>query len=173
MPEDGNTTDSQDSQQPGAGGTPAGGGTPQTWDQVVEALPEGQRALYEQHTQGLRSALQSEREQRQDLAKQLREATQQLEEGSQARQQLEQLTGQAEAASRRAAFFEEAARTETGCSNPRLAWLAAQELDAFDRRGNVDWEALRKQFPELFGKQTQTPPGNAGSDYPRFPFLPK
>ncbi len=139
-----------------------GGETPENWEQFLEGQPEGVRTLYEAHTQGLRSALQSEREQRSDLARQLREATGQLEEGSEAREALERLNGQLESAQRRADFYEEAARPEIGCTNPRLAFLGAQEVEAFDRRGNVNWERLKEQFPELFG-QSRTPPANAGS----------
>jgi len=129
---------------PGAGnggqggqGNQGNGGTP-TWEQVLAGLTEEQRSLYETHTQGLRGALQSERQQRQDLARDLRQATQQLQEGSDARQRLEELTGQLDAANRRAEFLADAVRPEIGCTNPALAWLAAQELDAFDRRGNAN-----------------------------------
>lgn len=105
--------------------------------------------------------MQSERTQHQGLARQLREATQQLEQGSETRQQLEALSGQLEAAQRRAEFFEEATRPENGCTNVRLAFIAAQEVGAIDQRGRINWTALREQFPELF-KQKTTPPGNAG-----------
>jgi hypothetical protein len=134
-----------------------------TWEQIVETLPEVEQELYANHIKGLKSALQSERQGRQDMARQLREATQQLEAGSEIRAQFEQLTVQAEAAEKRATFYEEA--QGQGVANLRLAWLAAQEMDVFDRRGNVDWEGLREQFPELF-RQTQvssTSRGNAGA----------
>lgn len=150
--------DPQDNQTPEQGGE-----TSQTWEQVLATLPEEQRQLHDTHTQGLRSALQSERQQRQELTRQLREATQQLEEGSQARQQLEALTNQLETAERRADFMEEAVRPEIGCTNPRLAYMAAQEIEAIDRRGRINWDALKQQFPELFKSQQKTPPGNAGS----------
>ena len=138
------------------------GNETRTWEAVLEGLPEDVRALYDEHIQGLRSALDAERGQRRDLARQLREATQGLEEGSQARDALESVTARLEAAEQRAAFFEEAARPEIGCTNPRLAYLAAQEIEAFDRRGNPNWDVLKKQFPELFRK-TKTPSANAGS----------
>jgi hypothetical protein len=137
------------------------GGTPETWEAVLEGLPEDARSLYESHTQGLRSALESERGQRRDLARQLREATEALEEGSDARTQLESLTQAAEAAEQRVAFYEEAAGQ--GVKNFKLAWLAAQESDAFDRRGNVQWERLQEEFPELFQAKQQSAPGNAGA----------
>lgn len=143
----------QQSQQPGdQGGT--------SWEQVLATLPEEQRGLYEQHTQGLRSALQSERTQRGDLARQLREATAGMEEGSAARTQLEQVGAQLEDANRRADFAMDAG--QHGVVNARLAYLAAVEVEAFDRRGNVNWERLREQFPELF-RTNQVPAGNAGN----------
>lgn len=131
-----------------------------TWEQVVEGLPEAARAVYETHTQGLTSALKSERSQRKDLAGQLREAMGKLETDSKARDALEGVTEQLDQAERRVAFAEEA--VGRGVVNPRLAWLAAQEVEAFDRRGNPNWEALKKAFPELFRK-AGPPPGNAGS----------
>ena len=135
---------------------------PQNWDEVLAGLPEEHRNLYQNHTNGLRSALENERAQRRDLAKQLREATTKMEEGSAARQALEKATADMEAAEQRASFYEDATRPEVGCGNVRLAYIAAQEIDAFDRRGNANWDALKKAFPELFVKP-KPPSGNAGA----------
>jgi len=41
-----------------------------TWENVLEGLPEESQVLYEGHTQGLRSALESERRAHKDLASQ-------------------------------------------------------------------------------------------------------
>ena len=141
--------------------TQAGGETPPTWEAILATLPEEQRALYESHTQGLQSALRTERQQRQDLAKQLREASGQLEAGSKARQDLEALQAQFEDAQRRADFATEAGGQ--GVSNVKLAYLAAQEFDLFDRRGNVQWDELKQQAPELFRQSQQPARGNAGA----------
>jgi len=143
-------------------GAQENGVTPTTWDEVLEGLPETARTLYEGHTQGLRSALDAERDQRRELAKQLRDATGQLEEGSKAREALEAATGQLEEATKRADFFQEAARPEIGCANPELAYLAATKRELFDRRGNPNWGAIKESFPELFKKPTP-PAGNAGA----------
>lgn len=157
-------------QQPQQGQTqqpPAGSETPpapQNWDEILATLPEGQQELYNQHVHGLRNALESERSQRSDLARQLREATSQLEEGSEARQSLEELSGQLEVAEQRTAFYEDALRPEVGCRNPRLAFVAAQEIGAFDRRGNPNWDQIKKAFPELFAQPRQSaPPAGAGA----------
>lgn len=137
--------------------------TPSSWEKYLEGQSEEVRGLYETNVSGLKSALQSERDQREDLAGQLREATGALDEGdSEAREALERITGELEEAQQRADFFAEAARPERGCSNPRLAFLAAQDSELFDRRGNVNWETLQKNAPELFGEK-KTPPSNAGS----------
>ena len=154
MPTD---TDPQDNTRQDTQGN---GETPPTWDSILEGLPEEAKGAYEQHTQGLQSALRAERQQRQDLAKQLREASSQLEAGSKARQDLEALQAQFEDAQRRADFATEAG--SHAVSNVKLAYLAAQEFDLFDRRGNVQWDELRNQAPELF-TQPQPARGNAGS----------
>lgn len=89
MPDNGNgngggtpTTDN-----PPAGGTPPGaGGTPpaQDWDAVLAGLPEEARGLYETHVGGLKSALDSEREERKKLAKQSKEVADRLSKFEQA-----------------------------------------------------------------------------------------
>ena len=140
--------------------TRTGGETPPTWEAILETLPDETQAIYESHTQGLRSALDSERQAHRDLARQLREATEQLEAGSEARNQLEALQGELEELQRQADFATEA--NTQGVANVRLAYLAAQEFETFDRRGNVQWDALREAAPELFRQQT-TPRGNAGA----------
>ena len=157
MPNENNGQGDPGENQQGGDGT-----SPESWETWLESQSEEVRALYEEHTSGLRSALQGERQQRSDLARQLREATAALEEGSEARTTLEQVTAELEVTERRAEFYEQATRPEIGCANVRLAYLAAQEIDAFDRRGNVNWERLKEQFPELF-KQTRAPAGNAGT----------
>jgi len=159
MPETGNT---QDNTQPDTSGTTqeAGGETQATWEAILETLPEETRALYESHTQGLRSALESERRAHKDLAGQLREASQQAEAGSKLKTQLEQLENQLEEQTRKADFATEA--TGQGVANVRLAYLAAQEFDVIDRRGIIDWKKLQTAAPELF-RQSQPARGNAGA----------
>ena len=132
------------------------------WDEVLAGLPEPHRALYEQQTAGLTSALNSEREQRKELAKQLRDATQGLEKNSEARQELERISATLDVAQQRADFYEEASRPEIGCANLKLAYMAAQSDDLISDKGRVDWGALKEHYPELF-KVARMPPGNAGN----------
>jgi hypothetical protein len=157
-PDAGGGGDDGGSQGGGEGGDPE---APESWEAFLEEQPEPVRELYDSHTQGLRSALQSEREQRRDHERQLRELSDQLEEGSEAREALERMQTELERTNQRMAFYEEA---PNDLRNPRLAWLAAQESEAFDRRGNPDWDYLREEYPELFRhERRRTPPGNAGS----------
>ncbi len=93
----------------------------------------------------------------------MREATEKLEKGSETRAQFEQISGKLEEAERRADFFEEASKPEVGCTNPRLAYLGAQEIGAFSSKGKVDWEAIKKNFPELFRTAQPRTAGNAGA----------
>ena len=157
---EGSSGDQNAAGQQGASGNEAPPAALATWEAVVEALPEDQRGMFDEHVRGLRSALETERGQRKDLSKQLRDATDSLEEGSAARDSLEALQEKLDEAEQRADFSE--AAVAEGVANPRLAYLAAQQIEAFDRRGNPDWEALKTQFPELFQKPAP-PPANAGA----------
>jgi hypothetical protein len=138
---------------------------PASFDEWLKGQDEPVRKLYETHTAGLRSALQSEREARKtetgQLAKQLREAAAKAEAGSEHQRQLQETAAKLDATERRAEFYEESVRPEIGCSNPKLAWLAAQEIGAMDQKGRTNWEALKQSFPELF--KVKITPGNAGS----------
>jgi len=158
MPDNAQNTD-PNTNPDGAGDQPQGEAI--TYESWIETLEEPQQNLVNDHIAGLKSALESERTQRKDLSKQLRDVAAKAEKGSELEQQLSELSGQLEAAENRAAFYEDAARAEVGCTNAKLAWIAANEIDAIDRRGRVNWEAVKGQFPELF--QSTTPRGNAGA----------
>ena len=130
-----------------------------TWDEYLETLPENLRTMYDAHTQGLRTALVSERDQRKEMDKQLRDAIAGADEGSKLKTAMEGLQKQLEQAELRAEFAEESIKQNI--TNPSLAWLAVQQHDMFDRKGNVDWAALKERFPELF--KVSLPNANAGS----------
>ena len=150
----------QENQGTGGQGNESTNQTTATWETFLQQQSDEVRGLFDGHVTGLKSALASERDQHKDLAKQLREATEKLDKDSDARKELEALSGRLEVAEQRAAFYQDAAKPEIGCANAKLAWLAAQEIEAFDRRGNVNWDALKKAFPELFRTGGS---GNAGS----------
>ncbi len=157
----------------GAGGTPGagnqesggrsqepGGGTPASFEAWLAGQPADVRGLYESHTKGLRSALDSERTERATLAKQLKDASGQATKGSELEKTLADVSIKLEAAERRAQFAEEAHRPEIGCVNAKAAWALAQAEGLFDKRGNPNWAALKAMAPELFGGGAST--GSAG-----------
>lgn len=134
---------------------------PESWDAYMESQPEPVKALFESHVSGLKSALADERDQRKTFEKELRDVAKQLEDGSDAKAQLERLSQQYEEAERRIAFYETA---PADLVSHKLGWLAATELGAFDRRGNVAWDAVKTAYPELFVQPKRTPPpGDAGT----------
>lgn len=148
-----------------AGGTPSEtqkDGAPEilTFESWLGSQDETVKGLIDAHIKGLKSALESERAQRSDLARQLRDVTAKAEKGSELEKALMEVSTQLEAAERRAAFYEEAGRPEIGCLNPKAAFALAQAEDLFDKRGRVDWEALKANAPELF--RPRVPQGNAG-----------
>lgn len=146
------------------GGTPEGqqvASEPLTWDTWVAAQDEVVKGLIDGHVKGLKSALDNERSQRSDLAKQLRDVTAKAEKGSELATALTQVSAQLEEAERRATFYADAGKPEIGCSNPRAAFVVAQADNLFDKRGNVDWAALKAVAPELF--RPRVPQGNAGA----------
>lgn len=123
-------------------------------------LPPHEQEGLDNHTAALRNALESERSQRKEFSKQLRDLTAKAEKGSEAERMLTEMATRAEQAEQRAAFYEEAGRPEIGCSNPRAAYLVASAEGLFTKRGDPDWPAIKAAMPELFGRKP--PPGNAG-----------
>lgn len=131
------------------------------FDKWLGEQPEQVRGGLEKHTSGLKSALENERTQRKDFARQLKDLTGKAEKGSEAEKALGEMSSRLEQSERRAAFYEEAGKPENGCINPKAAFLVAQADDLFKRSGEPDWTAIKAAAPELFGRKT--PPGNAGT----------
>lgn len=139
------------------------GGTPAlTYETWYAALDEAPKALVDTHIAGLKSALGAQTQQRKALAKQLQAASAKLEKGSDARKALEAMTTQLALVEQRAEFYEEAGKPEIGCSDVKLAYLAAMDGKFIDDKGNVDWDRLKKEHPNLFGKPVW-PKGDAGT----------
>jgi hypothetical protein len=151
-------------------GTPPGPPTPTTppeapknfteWLEKQDAIVRG---LYDTEVQGLKSALKSERDARGTLEKDLRDAAAKAEKGSEAEKQLTGMADRVAESDGKAAFYE--AAHGVGVTNLKLAYLVAKQDELFDRKGNPDFEALKKGYPELFGKPgaPPPPPGNAGA----------
>lgn len=135
-----------------------------TWDDWYDEQPEDVRGLLEDHTKGLKSALEKERDQAKTLSKQLKGLSGKLEEGSAEREQLEALTSEIEAANARADFYEQASDPAIGLVDAKAAWVLIQaDPDTYTRRGKPDFAALKEAHPGLFSQAAPTPRGNAGS----------
>jgi hypothetical protein len=131
-----------------------------TFDAWHETLPDDQKALIAGHTKGLKSALDSERESRKSLEKQLRDLAKSAEKGSEAQTQLTKLADDLQASDRKAEFYE--AAHAAGVKNLKLAYTVAVSDEMFDKHGRADFAEMKKIYPELFGATTNVR-GDAGS----------
>lgn len=155
-----------DDGQVAGGGTPtagnggqSAGNAPVTFEAWIESQDETVRGLLDGHTKGLKSALDSERESRKSLEKQVRELAAKAEKGGEAEKQLTALADQLTEAGRKTDFYD--AAHKQGVTNLKLAWMTAVADDLFDKKGNVDFASMKATYPELFGAKV-TPRGNAG-----------
>jgi len=151
----------------GAGGSANGDGSEGQKDQGLvfgnwlKGQPEEIRTMLDDHTKGIKTALDSERGNRKELEKQLRDLAGKAEKGSQAEQELTGAADKIAEADRKADFYE--AAHAAGVRNLKLAYTVAVSDEMFDRRGGVNFELLKQHYPELFGTTQKAPAGNAGS----------
>ncbi len=127
-----------------------------TW---IDEQDDETKAMMTAHTDGLRSALDSERDARKQLAADLKMAVSSSGDAGEMRQKLEVMQTDLMAASGRADFY--ANGHKAGVSNLPLAFLAAREAGLVGKDG-ADFEKLKGDYPELFAG-VQRPSGNAGS----------
>lgn len=128
--------------------------TPPTFESWLAGQDETTKGLLDGHTKGLKSALDTERTERTNLATQIKALQAKAEKGSELEKSLIDLQSQLSIAQRRAEFAEEASKPEIGCLNPKLAWLVAEQGALFNSKGIPDWVAIKSQAPELFRKAT-------------------
>lgn len=129
----------------------------ETW--IKDQKPEIVNLL-DGHTKGLKTALDSERVTRKDTEKQLRDLAKKAEAGSEAQTKLTEMADQISAADRRADFYEEAHKA--GVVNLKLAFLVAKQDELFDSKGRINFDGMKKNYPELFAG-SKIPDGNAGN----------
>lgn len=115
---------------------------------------------YETHVKGLKNALTSERGSRQDLEKQLRDLAKKADAGSEAQTELVKMADKISESQRRSDFYE--AAHASGVTNLKLAYLIATQDDLFSSRGDVNFEKMRTDYPELFGVSARKGKTNAG-----------
>lgn len=131
----------------GAGGQGAGA-APLQFDAWIAGQPPEIKTLLDGHISGLKTALGSERERNKTLEKDLREMASKAEKGSDAEKQLSALANQVKEAGQKSGFYESA--VQAGVTNLKLAYMAAVNDGLFKKDGAPDFEALKKNYPELF-----------------------
>ena len=144
-------------EQQGQGGTPEAQGetpAPVDFDTWLGSQDETVKGLLSTHTGGLRTALQQERDNAKQLAKQLKELGGKLEANSEAAKQVAELSSRLETEQRRADFVQEAAAA--GCRDLRLAWLAANA-------DNLTVKQVQAQHPDLFAPRPATNAGHGAT----------
>lgn len=150
--------DQQEHEQPQGGETPQDTETV-TFDNWIAEQPDDVRALYEAHTNGLRSALKAERETAKQFRKELDQAIKASSKDSDARAALTQMQRQLAARDAQLAAYD--ALSGAGASNLKLAYLAASSDGLIGDDGTLQLDTLRETYPELFG--AKAPAGNAGN----------
>lgn len=148
--------------QPNAGGSgensePGPGLVFESW---ITDQPGEVRSLLDGHERGLKSALESERETRKNLEKQIKDLVGKAEKGSEMERQLNELVQVQAQAEARAAFYEEA--HAAGITNLKLAWIVVGNDGLIDGKGRVNFGEMKTRYPELF-TGTRAAPGNAGA----------
>jgi len=130
----------------------------ETW---LQAQNETVKGLLDGHTKGLKSALDAERDARKGFEKQVRELAKAADAGSAAQKQLTEMADAMTARDVQMQFYDEA--HSQGVSNLKLAYLAATDAGLIDQRGRVNWEQMKKSYPELFEVAGRSPRGDAGT----------
>ena len=146
--------------------TPPEGETPPTWDAWLEAQPEQVKTLYSQHSAGLLNTVKATRSERDEMAKQIKQLAKGQAEGSEAKKALEEMGAQLERTERRASFLEDAMKPEIQCRNARAAWLLAEAESLFTKKGEPDWDAIKREAPELFGMPNANANAGVGTGQP-------
>jgi hypothetical protein len=129
------------------------------FDEWIGSQDAAIKAAYEEHTTGLRNAVQATRQERDALGDQVKDLLKTAAKGSEMEKSLQEFQGKLAAAERRAAFLESATQPGIDCKKAALAIAMADDL--FTRQGVPDWAAIKAEAPELFGRTIA--PGNAGS----------
>ena len=148
--------------------TPAGATPPAlTWDAWHGSLNDEQRKLIETRfsddTKTLKGALDKERDEAKQLAKQIKGLQDKAEKGSELEKALTDLQTQLAAATQEKDFILDA--PAKGVSNVKAAYKLAAADGLIDPKGAIDWDALKSAYPELFAaaKPPAPPDTNAGN----------
>lgn len=155
--------------QAGAGGSGNGAGAGDgqdqgqglTYDAWIAGQDESVKTLLNGHLSGLKSSLSSERDARSKVEKQLKELALKAEKGSELEQKLNNLVAEQQKAQSQAEFYELA--HAAGIKNLKLAFMVASNDELIDGRGRVNFDEMKRRYPELFGTGQSGAAGNAGA----------
>lgn len=155
--------DAQSQTQKPDGGTP----TASTFDDFAKSLTDDQRKVIDAHygetTKGLKTALEKEREAGKELEKRLKEIEGKAGKDTELAQELAKVQAELASTMREKQFIVEAPTKNV--NNVTAAYKLAVADNLIDAKGNIDWEALQKAYPELFAKpQVPTPPNTNAAD---------
>ena len=130
-----------------------------TFDQWHEGLDDGAKELLKGHVSGLKTSLATERDARSEAETSVRDLAKKAEKGSEAQAELTKLADTLAESNQQLEFYEQA--HSAGITNMKLAYIVAQQDDLINKRGVVNIEKLKENYPELFSK-TLTPGADAG-----------
>ncbi len=128
-------------------------------DEFRAMVDEHFNSLFEEKAKGLKSALESEREQNKKLQKELKEAAKHMD--GDAKVKIEKMTTDLEETSKRASFYEMA--SQVGVKNLKLAFIIARE-EGLLGEDKMDWKKFQSAYPELFGITSGHAGRGAGSE---------
>lgn len=130
-----------------------------TYENFMSQQTKEVQALVTGNVTGLKSALESERENRKGVEAQLRTLAEQLEGDH--KEAIENMANQLDEVTLQNDFYEDA--IAEGVNNPKLAFVVAREYKLIDRKGRVNWNQMRVDFSELFGILPKGSKGGAGA----------
>lgn len=130
-----------------------------TYDNWMGQQTKEVQALVTGNVTGLKSALESERENRKGVESQLRTLAEQLEGDH--KEAIENMANQLDEVTLQNDFYE--AAIAEGVNNPKLAFVVVKEYQLIDRKGRVNFDKMRVDFPELFGIVPKGSKGGAGA----------
>lgn len=162
----GNGTPPDGGQTPPAGDAGADQGQnqePLAWDSWHAEQSDDVKLLLETHTNGLKTALNSERDARGQLESQVNQVLKLAGASNNAEliTAVQGMQAELDKSTRKLNFLSDVGGSVTDAD---LAFIAAEQAGAFDKSGRVNIETLKAAHPTLFEtKQAPPPPGNTGS----------
>lgn len=156
-PNPNNPTPPANPQQPPTGETPA-----LKWDDWLAQQPDNIKSLIGEHTNGLKTALQSERGTRGNLERQLNDLKRQLTGNDDAQKEVTRIQAQLAEENTRADFYE--AVGAAGATNLKRVWTLAKADGLVDEKGRFKLDDVKSAYSEYFTPaKPVVPAGNVGS----------